>query len=230
MMTHMKARDIMSCPVITVAPDTPFQQIVTLLLTHRISGVPVVDEEGMLLGIVTEADLIRKEESPPPQPPIIRWHGASLWLERAVDRYQKVTASKASELMTENVVTASEETGVRELAHLMLSRGINRIPIVRDRCVVGIVTRADVLKVFERSDASIVSAVRTALAQDLWIDPADLDISCSGGIVTVAGQVDRLSDRELVVKWIRSLDGVVNVRADSLTYRIDDLALGRVTL
>jgi len=229
-MTAMKARDIMSCPVITVAPDTPFQQVVTLLLTHRISGVPVVDEEGSLLGIVTEADLIRKEESPAPQPPIIRWHGASLWLERAVDRYQKVIASTASELMSENVVTAREDTSVHELAHLMLSRGINRVPIIRDRCVVGIVTRADVLKVFARSDATIESAVRDTLAHDLWIDPADLTISCSGGVVTMAGQVDRLSDRELVVKWIRSIDGVVNVRATALTYRIDDLALGRVTL
>ena len=111
------AREIMSRPVITVSPDTPFRDIVTIMLRHKISGLPVVDEHGRLLGVATEADLLHKEEAPHPQPALIPWHGSSLRLERILDRHRKSEAMTAGELMTENVVTATEETSVHELAH-----------------------------------------------------------------------------------------------------------------
>lgn len=227
-MRRILAREIMTSPVITVRPETPFRELVELMMRHRISGLPVVDQTGRLVGIVTEADLLHKEETPPPGPPLIPWHGASLRLERLVDRYQKATGTTARDLMTENVVTATEETPVRQVAHLMLSHGINRVPIVRDGQVVGIVTRADVLKVFTRADAELVQAVREALAEDLWIDPANLTITATDGVVTIAGEVDRLSDRELIIKWVRAIDGVVGLDVDRLTYRINDLAPGKV--
>jgi CBS-domain-containing membrane protein len=227
-MKRMVARDIMTTPVITVRPDTPFRELVDLMMRHRVSGLPVVDEGGRLVGVVTEADLIHKEETPLPEPPLIPWHGGSLRLERLVDRYQKATGTTARDLMTENVVTASEDTPVRELAHLMLTHHINRIPIVRDGRVVGIVARTDILKVFTRRDEELVAVIRETLAEDLWIDPANLTITCQDGVVTIAGEVDRLSDRDLIIKWVRSIDGVVRLDADRLTYRINDLALGKV--
>jgi CBS domain-containing protein len=227
-MKHVIAREIMTSPVITVGPDTPFRDIVAAMLKKGISGVPVVDGYGRLLGIVTEADLLHKEEEPQPRPALIPWHGSSLRRERVVDRHRKATGMTAGELMTENVVTATEETPVHVLAHLMLSRDINRIPIVRDGNLVGIVTRADILKVFARSDEALVSAVRETLAKDLWIDPGTLTIACQNGVVTVAGEVDRRTDRDLVIKWVNAIDGVVGLNTDRLAYRIDDLALGRV--
>lgn len=222
------AREIMTSPVITVTPETSFREIVMLMLRHRVSGLPVVDDTGRLLGIVTEADLIHKEEQPSPQPPIIGWHGRSLWLERLVDRHQKANGTTARDLMTENVVTATEEASAHDLAHLMLARGVNRVPIVRDGRVMGIVTRADILKVFVRTDATLAADIRNALIHDLWIDPAGLTITCTNGVVTISGQVDRHSDREFVKKWIKSIDGVVGLNADGLTYRMDDLALGKM--
>jgi len=229
-MRHATARDIMTTPIVTVGPDLPFREVVTLMLAHRISGVPVVDEEGRLLGIVTEADLIYKEEAPPPSPALVPWHGSSLRLERIVDRHRKASGLTAGDLMTENVVTATEETGVHELAHLMLGRDINRIPIVRAGRVVGIVTRADILKVFTRDDAALLDAVRDTLAADLWIDPKGLSLTCLHGVVTVSGEVDRRSDRELILRYVKAIDGVVGVEAGGLGYRIDDMALGRVTM
>jgi CBS domain-containing protein len=227
-MEHVRAREIMTSPVITVGPDTPFRDIVATMLENGISGVPVVDGYGRLLGIVTEADLIHKEEEPQPQPALLPWHGSSLRRERRVNRHRKATGTTAAELMTENVVTATEESTVHELAHLMLSGDINRIPIVRDGRPVGIVTRADILKVFARSDETLVSAVKEALERDLWIEPSRLTVTCQNGLVTIAGEVERRTDRDLLMKWVGAIDGVVGLDAGRLTYRVDDLALGRV--
>ncbi|HYM68941.1 MAG TPA: CBS domain-containing protein [bacterium] len=228
-MRNLTAREIMSAPAVTVSPDTPVREVVTLMVRFGISGLPVADEQGRLLGIVTEADVLRKEERPQPSPPIVPWHGRSLWLERRVDQYQKLTGTTAGALMTENVLTATEDTHVRELVHLMLAHGVNRIPIVREGRVVGIVSRADVLTVFLRDDEEIVNEVRRSLAQDAGIDPSGLTITCTDGVVAVAGQIGRRSDRDLAVTWIRAVDGVIGVQADHFTYVVDDVALGRIT-
>jgi CBS domain-containing protein len=228
MMRQAVAKEIMSSPVITVSPDTPFRNIVSIMLQHAISGLPVVDEHGRLLGVVTEADLLLKEETPHPQPALIPWHGSSLRLERILDRHRKSEGTTAGDLMTENVITATEETSVHQLAHMMLGRDINRIPILRDGRVVGIVTRADILKVFTRGDQGLLSAVQEVLVRDLWIDPKGLSISCRNGIVTVSGEVDRRTDRDLLIRWVKSIDGVVGLNADQLGFRVDDLALGKV--
>lgn len=227
-MQHVTAREIMSSPVVTARPETPVRELVELMLRSRISGLPIVDNDQRVLGIVTEADLFVKEDRPLPGPPLFSWHGGSLRLERMLGRYRKATGTVARDVMTENIIAAAEETNVQELAHLMVRHDINRVLILREGRLTGIVTRADVLKVFLRSDESILRTVRETLARELFIDPATLSLSCANGIVTIAGTVDRHSDWALVVKWIRSVDGVVAVRADDLAFRVDDLALGRV--
>jgi CBS domain-containing protein len=227
-MRHVIAREIMSSPVVSVGPDTPVRALVELMLRSRISGLPVVDADQRVIGIVTESDLLEKEDRATPEPPLVSWHGRSLRLERRLSRYRKAIGRTAGEIMTQNIVTAGEETETRELAHLMLRHDINRILVLRDGRLAGIVTRADVLKVFLRSDESLVEAVRQVLARELFIDPAPLVLSCTGGVVTIAGTVDRHSDQALVAKWVRSIDGVVAVRTDNLSFRIDDLAVGTV--
>jgi CBS domain-containing protein len=227
-MRHVVAREIMTSPVITVSPDTPFGNMVEIMLQHKISGLPVVDEGGRLVGIVTEADLLLKEEEPRAQPALIPWHGSSLRLERIRDRHRKAAGTTAGVLMTENVISATEDATAHQLAHLMLARDVNRIPIVRDGRVVGIVTRADILKVFTRGDQALLKAVREALARDLLIDPKELSITCLNGVVAVSGELDRRSDRDLLIRWVKAIDGVVDVNVDQLEFRVDDLALGRV--
>lgn len=227
-MKHVVAREIMTRPVITVTRDTPIRDIVTLMLRHRISGLPVVDDGGRLVGIVTETDLVYKEDTIQARPPVIPWQGRSLWLERRIGRHGKVEATTAGALMTDNVITATEETGIRELAHLMVAHDINRIPILQDGRVVGIVTRADILKVFTRSDDALVSAARDAILHDLVIDPGRLEITSVNGVLSIAGQLDLRTERDLVINCLRSIDGVAGVNTDQLRYRIDNLSLGRV--
>jgi CBS domain-containing protein len=215
-MRYVTAREIMSSPVVTARPEMSVRQIVELMLRSRISGLPVVDDDQRVLGVVTEADLLEKEDRPVPEPPLLSWHGRSLRLERLLGRHRKATGIIARDVMAENLITAAEETTVQELAHLMLRHHINRIPILREGRLTGIVTRADVLKVFLRSDESILQAIRETLARELYIDTAPLTLTCAGGVVTVAGTIDRHSDWALVIKWIRSVDGVVAVCADDL--------------
>lgn len=228
-MRYVTAREIMTVPVITLGPDAPVREIAALMLRLDISGVPVVDDGMHLLGIVTAADLIRKEGSPLAQPgtpsPL-----SPAGLERLVEQPHADNATTARDLMTTDVVTAGEDARMRDLAHLMLTRNINRVPVLRDERLVGIVTRADVLKVFVRGDDALVETVRDTLANDLQLDPTGIRITCQNGVVTVAGAIDRGADRALAIKWIRSVDGVVGVNADAWNASIDDRAAGRIVV
>jgi len=134
------AKDIMTKNVVTVKKDTPVEEIINVLLTKGISGVPVIDDENNLVGVVSEADLIYKEKSVLP---------ISSYLnnkKKFMKDYRKVFATKADEIMTANVITATEDTTVEELATVMLEKRIKRIPIVQNKKLVGIVSRADIIK------------------------------------------------------------------------------------
>ena len=227
-MKYVTAREIMTTPVITVRPTTPIRDIAALMLHSEVSGLPVVDNEMHLLGLVTEDDLLRREEAPLAQRSVLSERARPLWLERLLEQYQAAEAATAQQLMTAYVETADEDTPARDLARLMLNRKLNRVLILRNGRLVGIVTRADVLKVFVRSDQALVDAVRDTLRHDLDLDPALLTITCKNGVVTLAGEVARHSQRALAIKWLRTIDGIVGVDADALTYRVDDLALGQV--
>jgi CBS domain-containing protein len=214
---RLLARDVMTSPVITVSPDTPVKEIAQLLLTHHISGVPVVSD-GKLVGIVTEADLLYKER------PEVAEEGGILRLFRrgqVAEAERKAEGMVARDVMTSPVVTVPEDTPVREVAALMARRQINRVPVVRGEQLVGIVSRADVLRALARSDEEIKEAVRRALLEELWIDPSDLTIEVHEGVVTLEGEVERRSDKELAERWVGTVDGVVRVES-RLTYRFDD--------
>jgi CBS domain-containing protein len=143
----MKALDIMVSPVITTAPDTSVADVADVLLTNRISGVPVVDEAGTLVGIVSETDLLRRAEAGTER-------RRSWWLELltrsdtiAAD-YVKSHARKVSDIMTRYPVTVTEDTPIADIADLLEARQIKRVPVVRDGKVVGIVSRANLLQAF----------------------------------------------------------------------------------
>jgi CBS domain-containing protein len=142
----MKAADVMVSPVITVTPDTSVADAADALLTNRISAVPVV-ENGALVGIVSEGDLMRRAEAGTER-------RRSWWLELftrndaiAAD-YVKSHARKVGDVMTLHPVTVSEETPLTEIANILEARQIKRVPVMRDRKVVGIVSRANLLQAF----------------------------------------------------------------------------------
>ena len=144
----IKASDIMSRNVVTAAPDDTIRQIAKLLVEHAISAVPVCDGDGHVLGIISEGDILRPLRNSAVQRRT-RWldllaEGDSL-SQNFID-YLKETGRHAHELMTEDVVSATEDASLSELAELMVDRKIKRLPILRNGLVVGIVSRADIVK------------------------------------------------------------------------------------
>ena len=206
----MLAQDIMTHRVITVTPATPLRDAVRLMLAHRISGLPVVDDSGRLVGIVTEADLLLKEAKPHPQPPVLEWFGRSLWLERWVSPARKAEGQTVGEVMTHNVVTADEQTPVEELAARMIRYRVNRLPIVRDGAVVAIVTRADVLKVFLRSDETLTAQCRR-LVGEFILPTEDVGVDVDRGVVHVRGRVASPGRRSELLQLLWTVDGVIAV-------------------
>lgn len=214
----MRAREFMSTPVVSVRPETTLKELMEQMAAHRVSGVPVIDHQGALVGIVSESDVLAKLEHGKQE------GGLPGLLERLAGggAAQKLTAHTAAEVMTPRVITAGPDASFRELLHLMAVHDVNRVPIVEDGRVVGIITRADLLKAMARSDRAISEEAEWRLLHDLWIDPATLKISTHGGVITVAGEVGTRSEAELVKRWVGLVEGAVDVDTSGLRYRLDD--------
>jgi CBS domain-containing protein len=146
-----RARDIMVTDVITVKPETSVQDLARLLNEKRISGVPVVDDEGRVIGIVTESDLVLRVAGPH-IPPHIELLGGIIYLENPhemQEKLRKAMALTAGEVMTRDVVTVDQDRPVREIADLMVKRRVNRLPVVGDGRLVGIITRHEVISTLQ---------------------------------------------------------------------------------
>jgi CBS domain-containing protein len=145
----MKAKEMMEKEVITVKEDTTIQEIAKILIEHKISGVPVVNSEGSLVGIVTEGDLLHKETSPR-LPNFVNILGAIIYyngVERYHEEFKKLMAGQAIEIMTDSVVTVSEDVDIDEVARLMIKHSIKRIPVIKGDKIVGIISRSDIIKI-----------------------------------------------------------------------------------
>jgi CBS domain-containing protein len=212
----MRAREIMSTPVVTVRPEATLKEVAELMATHRVSGLPVVDRFGHLVGIVSESDFLTRMEGGEIGPGLVGL------LARVRGTRQSGRAQTAVELMTSRVITATSEATVGALTHLMNAYDINRIPIVEEGRLIGIVTRADILRTMARSDEAITEEVRWHLLHDLWIDTDALKITTQHGVVTIAGEVATYSDAALVGRWAAVTAGVVGVETRDLRYRLDD--------
>ena len=144
----MKAKDIMNTNVITVNEDATIEEVARTLVDNNISGVPVVDDKGNVVGIVTEGDLLRKKANPR-IPGFIGVLGGIIYY-RGVEEYQedfkKIAALKAKEIMSEDLVFVTEDTELEEVASLLLKHNIKRLPVLKDNKLVGIISRADIIK------------------------------------------------------------------------------------
>jgi len=204
-MYRLTARDVMSHPVVSVHPETSIVEVVRTLIRERVSGVPVVDRLGRLVGVVTEGDILIKEAGPGGLP-MLAYMGRSSEAERVL---QRTSGTTAGDVMVTQVVTASQDTSLREIAGLMARHGINRVPIVRNGHVLGIVTRADVLKAFATSDQSLRAEVRQAL-REAKFDPDSLHVDVRDHVVMIRDLADE-GDRSFVAALVGCLDGVAGV-------------------
>jgi CBS domain-containing protein len=144
-----RIREIMDPNPVTVAPDASVQDVVAALREHQLPGVPVVDSDGRCVGIVTEADLVLPDEDGDLHiPHYINLFGGTVFLE-SLDRFEgrlrKAFAANAADMMTRDPDTVSPDTSIREAARLIHDAGHNRLPVVEDGKLVGVVTRLDVL-------------------------------------------------------------------------------------
>lgn len=148
----MKAEQIMTREVVTVKAGASVEELVELLGNQPFSGLPVVDGEGRVLGIVSEHDLLM-HQSPVNFPPFINILGGIIYLEDLRDfnkKLKKSLAVRVDEVMTTDVVTIGKETTLREIARIMVEKKINRLPVVEDGKLIGIVSRADLVKAMEK--------------------------------------------------------------------------------
>jgi CBS-domain-containing membrane protein len=213
-----RIRDVMTSEVVTVGEHASFKEITATMADHRVSALPVLDDEGRVAGIVSEADLLLKEEFP--EGPACRhlFQGRRQRMERA-----KAAGATAAELMTAPAVTVGPDAGVAEAARLLHRHGIKRLPVV-DRAgpLLGIVSRADLLKVFLRGDAEIAREIRQeVLLRAMWVDPDSVAVHVRDGVVTLTGQLERRSLIPIAVSLVRGIDGVVGV-VDRLSFEVDD--------
>lgn len=213
----MKVADIMSTDVVTVGPTTSLKNVARLLVEHRISGVPVVDEDGLVLGVVSEGDVLFKERGPLAPRRVLSW----LLDGNGEDARAKLDARTAAEAMTSPAQTIESWPLVSSAAARMLDGHVNRLPVVHNERLVGIVTRADLVRAFIRSDGDIETELRELVRRLLLPDMGDVEIEASEGDVVLTGQVERRSDAEIVTRRASSVPGVVSVES-RVTWQEDE--------
>lgn len=198
--------DVMTRDVVTVDGLTPFKDIVRVMQQHRVSAVPVVDEDGVMLGIVSEGDLILKGD-----PTLARrswFHGPGRANARA-----KASGLLAWQLMTSPVISVTSTDPLSTAARLMHRHTVKRLPVLDERRrIVGIVSRADLLRVFLRSDDEIEREIREEVVRrTLWIEPDTIGVVVRDGVVTLQGQVEQRSLLPVIERLVGSVEGVVSV-------------------
>lgn len=225
-MKHNKVGSVMTTEVVRAEYGTPFKEVARMLASHRISGLPVVDEDDKVIGVISETDLVaRQAATPGPYEPRRRFAFARL-TRGARRQAAKAHARTAGRLMTEPPVTAHADDTIVEAARTMAQHRVERLPVLdeADR-LVGIVTRRDLLQVFLRPDGEIRDEViEDVLGRTLWLPPRSIDVSVVEGVVTLTGQMERKSETEIALSMTRRIDGVVGM-VDRLTYRLDDARL-----
>jgi CBS domain-containing protein len=215
----MRVEDVMTRDVAVVSPATSLREVARLLSERGISGVPVCDETGRVVGVVSEGDILAKEEGL-----ALDVRSPLAWLVGDGRDRRKAGAVTAGEAMTSPAIVVAPREQVSQAARTMVERGVNRLPVVEDGRLVGIVTRADLVRAFTRGDEEIRREIeQDVLLHTLWIRPADVSIEVDDGVVALRGTLDTKTASELVTAYVRRVPGVVDVHADELEWRFDDL-------
>ncbi|MEV6010776.1 CBS domain-containing protein [Streptomyces sp. NPDC051976] len=198
--------DVMTQAVVSVDRDTPFKEIVRILQQHRISAVPVVASNGTVAGVVSEADLLPKEEFRDSDP-------SRLAQLRRLDDLVKAGSVDAAQLMTTPAVTVEASDTLSRAARIMARTKVKRLPVIGpDDRLCGIVSRGDLLKVFLRDDEEIAEEVRREIVAYLFPgEPPPLQVAVAEGAVTLTGRVSGTSRVPVAARLVRSVEGVVDV-------------------
>ncbi|MET9301857.1 MULTISPECIES: CBS domain-containing protein [Micromonospora] len=220
-MRAWQVTDVMTRDVATVTEETPYREVVDVLVRQRISGVPVVDSFRRVLGVISEADLLHKvERSGHPDERRV-FEG-----RRRRTAREKAGALVARDLMTAPAVTTHERASLAATARLMDHEAVKRLPVLDDLGrLAGIVTRGDLLRVHLRTDAEIrEEVVHEVLRRVLSVRDGLVTVQVRGGEVTMDGRLDRRSAVELAGRLAAQVAGVVAVH-NAIGYDVDDTTL-----
>jgi len=203
-------KDVMTHSVIGVRETAWFKDILVAMRPYGVSAFPVLDSADRVVGVVSEADLLLKEIGP----------------QLTLSRGERVKAAgvTAAQLMSTPAITIGPDAGVAEAAKIMYTRRVKRLPVVEDDGrLVGIISRVDVLSVFDRPDDQIHDDVRELIAGEFALDPDAFDLTVTCGIVTITGQLEHRPIARELISAIRYVVGVIGVR-HRITYPPEDLA------
>ncbi|WP_433354871.1 CBS domain-containing protein [Microtetraspora malaysiensis] len=225
---RVKVRDVMAPHVVSVDGGTSFKDVAEVLIAHSVSAVPVVDDEGHVIGVISEADLLRKEQFKEQyygegyQPPL-RARLRHRLTEKNHSIRDTAHGETAAELMTSPAVTVPPGASVVTAIRLMDQHGVKRLPVVdADGVLIGIISRQDMLRVFVRTDADLAEEVREdVVGHSLWAESSQIEVDVHQGVVTLTGWTTRRGDAAIVVAMARRVHGVIDV-VDNLEWNEDD--------
>jgi CBS domain-containing protein len=217
----MKARDVMTWPVISVEPNASVLETVRIMLQRHISGLPVIDKEGHLVGMVTEGDFLRRAETGT-QRRRPRWLEYLLGPGRLAQEYTHSHGRKVHEIMTTDPLTVGEGTPLDEIVRAMEKRRVKRLPVLRGDAVVGIVSRANLVhalaglarevKPVAASDQSIRERIVAELAGQTWAPTALINVIVRDGVVELWGTITDERQRQAITVAAENTAGVKAVK------------------
>jgi CBS domain-containing protein len=216
----MKVRDIMSTRVVSIAPDANVLEAVRLMLQKHISGLPVIDRSGALVGVVTEGDFLRRSETGTERKRP-RWLEFLMGPRRLADEYVHTHARKVEEVMTREPITITEDAALDEVVRIMERRRIKRLPVMRGTEVIGIVSRANLLHALAslsaiasppaNTDAAIRQQLLAEFDKQTWAPVALIDVVVRDGAVELWGTITEESQGEALKVCAENIRGVKSV-------------------
>ncbi len=206
----MKVEQVMTRDVATARPGDTLKQAARVLVERGISGLPVVDERGQVVGVVSEGDVLTKEVGE-----LVSRHPLA-WLTGQADGGQaKLDARLVGEAMTTPAITIEAQRSLNVAAKLMVEKGVNRLPVVAEGKLVGLVTRADLVRAFVRADEEIAQEIRDdVVVRSMWLDQRSIDVAVADGEVTLTGTVDTRAEAKMLAALVARVPGVTGVHAD----------------
>jgi CBS domain-containing protein len=221
----VRVEDIMSTDVLAVSPQTPLQRVAELLVRRNVSGLPVIEADGQVVGVVSQSDILQKEREPRSDSGLV----GRLWRRRR-DVEAKCEARTAGEAMTSPPVTAHPSMRVSQAATLMLERGVDQLVVVKgwsldrvakDTTLAGIVTRGDCVRAFARADKVIGAEIREIVTKH-GLSSREVAVGVNRGEVVLDGELERRSEAEGLADAAARVPGVVSVYS-MLTWRVTDI-------
>jgi len=219
----MKVKDIMTHSLVSVTPRASIRDAIARMISHQVSGMPVIDEAGKLVGMVSESDFLRRAEMHT-EAPQRRWLELLLGTASTADEYARSHGRTVADVMSTDVVSVGRETPLEEVVRLMEERGIKRIPVVENGEVVGIVTRADLMTALGEllmkpkpakaaaDDESIHRAIQSEMKRQPWCPVHSLNVKVRNGIVELKGTIFDERQRRALSVLLENVDGVRGVR------------------